>query len=352
MESGIQLEAITRALRTPSRAFYAEADLATAKRLGGLLWLIGGAIVLILTPAAPPIESPLGRAGWALSAFVIAACFVSGRRLLRRPEEVTVNELYAASYLALAMICMLVWLGGDAYVSIYLLSCLYTAAVHPPRRVVPYLFALMFVLGAPLAYDGWNAEYASEVFGRLLIWVGLCVIVMVWISTIRAQRRGLRREGARERELARVDALTGLANRRAFDEALDASVARARRSESPLTLIVADLDGFKAINDHHGHVAGDDCLRQVAAAIRRTVRAPDACFRWGGDEFAIIADTDAMGAAILCDRVRASVIGDCVAPDGRPLDVCFGVSELVQEATATELVAAADRDLLSAKART
>jgi diguanylate cyclase (GGDEF)-like protein len=106
-----------------------------------------------------------------------------------------------------------------------------------------------------------------------------------------------------------VDAVTGVANRRSFDEELLTESRRLPRTRSHLSLLLADIDGFKAYNDALGHQAGDDCLRQVAGVIAEGVRrAGDTVARYGGEEFAVLLpDTDAPGAAVLAERIRAAV---------------------------------------------
>jgi diguanylate cyclase (GGDEF)-like protein len=108
---------------------------------------------------------------------------------------------------------------------------------------------------------------------------------------------------------ARTDALTKLANRRTFDEMLSKEFDRLKREGLPLSLIMLDVDHFKRFNDTYGHVAGDNCLRQVAAAIQIAVRRPaDIVARYGGEEFAVILpETDACGAAHVAERVRMGV---------------------------------------------
>ena len=266
---------IRRAARITSADFYAEADMEAAKRIGGFLWLIGAAIALLLSTVAPPTREPVGGWGWAVFAASIAACALSGLFLLSNPVRVTANQLLFFSYTALTIIASLVWLGsGTTYTELFLLSVLYTAATHPPRRVAPYLVAMVIAASAPLAYEGWSGALAGEIVGRVLIWLGLAAVTMFLVARVGSQRTGLRRAGDEASRLARVDFLTGLGNRRAFDEALAASMARTRRTAAQLTVIVADLDGFKSINDRFGHVAGDACLKAVARALAAACACP------------------------------------------------------------------------------
>src|SRR5204863_727847 len=104
---------------------------------------------------------------------------------------------------------------------------------------------------------------------------------------------------------ALVDGLTGLANRRHGETVLEAELARADRFGGPLTVVVADLDDFKEVNDRFGHLTGDCVLRDFGAVLRSTVRDVDLVSRWGGEEFVLVLPgTDAEGGAHLAERVR------------------------------------------------
>ncbi|HUJ92660.1 MAG TPA: diguanylate cyclase [Gaiellaceae bacterium] len=152
---------------------------------------------------------------------------------------------------------------------------------------------------------------------------------------------------------ALVDGLTGVANRRRCAEALSAEVARAARHGSPLALVLADLDDFKAVNDAHGHAAGDLVLREFADVLRSTLRESDLAGRWGGEEFLLLLPgTDAAGAAQLADRVRLSFTErPMLGPNGAALAVTcsFGVAQHRPGEDEEELFAAADRALYRAK---
>src|SRR5262249_50215274 len=110
------------------------------------------------------------------------------------------------------------------------------------------------------------------------------------------------------RRLATVDPLTGLMNRRALLTALNAEVERSRRYASPLSFLLLDVDHFKAINDKEGHAAGDRVLSHLGAHLRALLRTPDACARWGGEEFvAVLTNTALEEAKLVAERVRASI---------------------------------------------
>lgn len=142
---------------------------------------------------------------------------------------------------------------------------------------------------------------------------------------------------------ARTDPLTGLYNRRVWDEALADELRRAARTGRPLSLAVLDLDRFKDYNDTHGHQAGDALLREAAAAWRAEVRATDTIVRYGGEEFAVLLpDTGALAAAALAERLRA------VVPGGETCSI--GVAEWEAGQDGAALVARADAALYAAKA--
>ncbi|PHX38100.1 deoxyribonuclease, partial [Pseudomonas sp. NZIPFR-PS2] len=139
---------------------------------------------------------------------------------------------------------------------------------------------------------------------------GILCIGLLWLTWM--LRRELRRRYRAERvlsELAAVDALTGLANRRILDERLRLEWDRAQRSLEPLTVLMIDVDHFKAFNDRHGHHGGDAALRTVAQVIGANIRRPaDLAARYGGEEFAVVLPhTDAKGAWVIAEHIRSSI---------------------------------------------
>lgn len=171
------------------------------------------------------------------------------------------------------------------------------------------------------------------------------------------QRTRLALEQARDRleELALQDGLTGIANRRCFDQRLAAEWNRAQRSGRPLALLLIDVDHFKNLNDSHGHVAGDECLQQLAAALRGTLhRTGDLLARYGGDEFvALLPETNTAGALRVAALMKAALASRKWNCDGSnaAMTISIGCSawELQPRATAEELLETADRALYHAK---
>jgi diguanylate cyclase (GGDEF)-like protein len=152
---------------------------------------------------------------------------------------------------------------------------------------------------------------------------------------------------------ALVDGLTGIANRRQCEDALTAEISRADRLGAPMTLVLADLDDFKAVNDVHGHTVGDDVLREFASVLKATVRDSDLAGRWGGEEFMLLLPgTDAAGGAYLADRVRAALAErSFLGRDGEVVTVTcsFGVAQHRAGDHERELFASADGALYRAK---
>ncbi|HVC12463.1 MAG TPA: diguanylate cyclase [Burkholderiales bacterium] len=204
---------------------------------------------------------------------------------------------------------------------------------------------------------GW---YAGRIYGVLAASTLLIVLLTengkhyARLARLSAQ---LRAANASLEELSLHDGLTGLANRRYFDRYLASQIAVARRYKRPLALVMCDVDSFKAYNDHSGHQAGDECLKQVAAALRSRCRRPaDMAARYGGEEFALVLpDTDLAGAAQIAEAARDGVaqlrIAHAHSPAAPYISISGGVAALPRngDMSAQQLIAAADRTLYRAK---
>ncbi|MBM2853704.1 MAG: hypothetical protein HW417_632 [Steroidobacteraceae bacterium] len=177
--------------------------------------------------------------------------------------------------------------------------------------------------------SGGEVAYLTEVFNNM-------------VSRLRAGRGELERQSV-------TDHLTGLSNRRRMMESLENEVLRSRRLEHNFAVLIADVDHFKQYNDTHGHPAGDEVLKQVAAVLREAIRDVDFVARYGGEEFFILLpEIKASGAVILAERIRQLLAQQTSA--GGPVTLSFGVAEFpVNGESGEALIAAADGALYEAK---
>ncbi len=221
------------------------------------------------------------------------------------------------------------------------------------KALGPYPLVLVVGFSTDTAMRGWVKRTAI-----LAVLTLLTSAIGVWL--VMALQRSLRRQFAVEAELqniAATDSLTGLPNRRAFDEHLEREWSRAGRESAVLSLLLVDLDRFKVINDTLGHSAGDELLRLVAAQIRASIQRPvDLSARYGGEEFAIILPgTDHAGALTFAERVRADIERATAGyrTDDRPhatASIGVATAHPRPRQAMTLLVEAADRALYQAKA--
>lgn len=158
-------------------------------------------------------------------------------------------------------------------------------------------------IGSAVAALAWLfIDIASHVGFAVMLSVWNSLVRFAFFATIALLLVGLRRSLARYEELSHSDPLTGLLNRRALDDLMDREFARAARTGTGLTVVAIDLDDFKEINDTHGHAAGDEVLRRVAAALQGSVRSTDLVARPGGDEFMLVIAGDEAAAGAVLDR--------------------------------------------------
>jgi diguanylate cyclase (GGDEF)-like protein len=223
-------------------------------------------------------------------------------------------------------------------------------------KIVGFCAICALVLNVGLSADGINARCHQEVFYFGLLGGGLyCAAIALALCLMRE----LRRRKSAERQLmllANTDSLTGLANRRRFDEALECEWTQAISEGTSLALLMIDADWFKLYNDAHGHQAGDSLLQAVSRCIATgTRRASDFAARYGGEEFAVLLpDIDAEAAFTVAERIRAKVVDLGLKHPTSPLGIAtvsIGVSCLApaDASDARGLVSAADRALYQAK---
>lgn len=150
--------------------------------------------------------------------------------------------------------------------------------------------------------------------------------------------------------LADFDELTGIYNRRKFNECLEREMNSARRYHQPLSLVMCDIDFFKNVNDTHGHDEGDQVLKSFADIFRQNLRKSDVYARWGGEEFIILmTQTDIATATKVADKLRQIISNTNFGKDIQQLTASFGVSQLYDTEKTSPLIKRADKALYEAK---
>lgn len=175
-----------------------------------------------------------------------------------------------------------------------------SAWICPPRfTLISSLLAFVTWSWIEIRDSDWS-EWLPGHLVRLIVAIGLVACIV-----------RLRKQLSAAQRLARVDSLTGLPNRQALIDAIEAELSRAKRFGRPFSLAILDCDGFKQINDAMGHLVGDDVLRRIADSLRNQTRRYDCAGRWGGDEFLIVlSELDQDGAHLVAERIRAAMRHD------------------------------------------
>ena len=236
------------------------------------------------------------------------------------------------------------------------------------RHLDRYPLAVVVTQSRDEILAGWAREARSRTLGVVLLSLVLATLGMFVLrlmalrlraeDELRHARDALHAANLTLQRLATEDGLTGLANRRAFDEQLVTEISRSRREHMPLSLLLIDVDHFKPFNDLYGHVVGDECLREVGNLIRQiaTHRGSDFAARYGGEEFAVLLpNTPAGGALLVAERLRAAIQAADRTHEGSHhgrLTVSIGVAELVagDHTTGSDgLIEHADQALYRAK---
>ena len=335
-----------------ARGGYRGADMDVVRRVTGATAFLTALVIAVLAPLSPPDGPVPAPIGWSILCIIVGGLVLVALRL-DRTVAFNPNAALAVHYAGLMCVATVVWLsdGTDSpYTTLFLLWMGVAGASHPPRRTLGIIGAGAVLTLLPFLYDDWSGVFAGDMALRLVVWSALTMMACVWTTSVRVQRADLLADEEQAKRQARLDPLTGLGNRRAFDERLDRAVDSARLNAQPLSVIVADLDDFKVINDSFGHLNGDELLRAAAKAMRAAVRDHDACYRWGGDEFAVLLPgVEQDVAEKVAERVSASIVASCIRPGGDPQTLAWGTAELAPDMQASDLLASADLALMTRK---
>jgi two-component system, cell cycle response regulator len=305
-----------------------------------------GAVLAFLSIAIPRavdvpevgIGAPIASVAATLAAFAVALR-MRGRLLLTRwPFQLTLA-------LGTALVTAAVWHEGASsrYAVLYVLIVLYAAYFFSRiQTAVQVVFASTAYASAVLAHHPDDGDVS-----RWLITVGVMGVATVLVFALKERLEGVI---SRLEATARTDVLTGLANRRGFEETFETELERAKRSGRELSLIVGDLDHFKRLNDLYGHGAGDAALETVAKVMNAAKRRIDSAARVGGEEFALVVpESDEREAYMLAERLRRAV-RDASAAEGPALTISFGLAVYPRHGRTPEtLFLAADQALYAAK---
>jgi diguanylate cyclase (GGDEF)-like protein len=305
--------------------------------VGGSGLLTIAALLCALAAAVASTPPALPASGVAVAALILAL------RARRRPERWTPDVSAVGSTLLLVIATLTADGWAPSVAALFVAVAMYAAFFLRTRSLIGVLLLACLGQGAALAQSG--AETAA------LTWVITTVTVVGTAGLVRWMRETIRALLARLDDAASRDVLTGLLNRRGIFERLEHELARTSRNDQPLTVLVGDLDRFKALNDGLGHAAGDAALLRVGRVLEEASRRTDAVGRLGGDEFVIVLpETDAVGARIHAQRAMQAIAEE-FQNDPIPITVTFGAATVCGASGSVErLLDIADRELYAAKA--
>ncbi len=301
-----------------------------------LPWVAAGVLAFALLPLLPEgTTEPANLVAGALVPLVIvAAVFAPWDRLPAWTQAVPAM----VPFVMVALIRSQHESSEAAYTPVVLLPVFWFALYGTRPQLVISIAAVGVTLAIPTPAVEGDAYPVTEL-GAALLWMVIAGITGLTISELARQRETLQDRLGR---MAHTDKLTGLPNRRAWDDEFERELARAGRSGAPMCVVLLDLDHFKQFNDHHGHQAGDEHLRDAAEIWRQRLRVTDLLARYGGEEFAaVLTATTIPRAESVIEGLREST------PRGET--VSAGIAQWDGHESGAELIARADRALYEAK---
>jgi len=280
-------------------------------RISGFLWIVGALIGAgaAFLPGAVHEGLP-----WVLG--VSALVFLYGVGSVTGViawQRASMNALAVGMVVTIPVVGLALYLTGGSlsYIEPFLVcSLLYAAFFFPSRWAWPLAIELILVAGTPLLYD---PDATANAFVPRYLALVASYLAATWVMV--GLKKRLVAAEARQREIANRDPLTGVGNRRVFDAILHRELEartkpRGRREadDSPLALLLLDLDDFKGVNDQHGHQVGDAVLCEAATRAQQMLRSTDSLARIGGDEFAVVAPgAHGEGAQRMAEAIRTAV---------------------------------------------
>jgi diguanylate cyclase (GGDEF)-like protein len=265
--------------------------------------------------------------------------------LVSRRQLVTAGYLLASTFFIFATLSVVLFPQEVFLLSAaYLISILAAGAMVGGASTYPFAIGAVISItwnwiqtwGTPIEPSGAFDLSSSFIFliSQIVLYMGTAAILHSLSNQVERALDRLHDKTDRLTGLAQTDELTGLANRRHLIEQMEREFTRAKRYQRPLSLLYLDLDGFKALNDRHGHLFGDEVLRGCARSLRAVLRSTDLLARIGGDEFAVLLpETNLDGAENVANKLRKALMayGLQLGPSIPPLTFCAGVSHMHKE---------------------
>lgn len=282
---------------------------------------------------------------------VSALVFLIARRITKHQHLVYVITFYQAM-MAVTYMLTLKYYESLNYFSILALLVITMAMYLLPNRITPtqlvsVAFNILFFMDPVRKMAGMQAHELYKIIAYQAILLIYCNINYCWTEATKRKKFRANRELV---ELSIKDPLTGVYNRKKFDDTVDQWICLSRRYGYPFSLILFDIDNFKAVNDTYGHIVGDRVLKEVAVLIKQSIREPDVFARWGGDEFAILLpQTDLPQARSLAERLKEQIAENNPLRKPTEITCSFGVTQFEDTDTKYSLLSRVDDLLLAAK---
>ena len=280
-------------------------------RISGCLWMVAA----LIGAGAAYLPGAIHKGmPWVLTVSALTFLYGLGSATGRIPwQRASMNTLAFGMVVTIPVVGLALFLTGGSlsYVEPFLVcSLLYAAFFFPSRWAWPLAVELILIAGTPLLYD---PDATANAFVPRYAGLAVSFLAATWVMV--GLKRRLVDAEERQRDFANRDPLTGIGNRRSFDarfhrelEARTRPRGRRGADDSPLALLVLDLDNFKGINDRHGHQVGDAVLCEAAKRAHAILRSSDTLARIGGDEFAVIAPgAHGEGAQRMAEAIRTAV---------------------------------------------
>jgi two-component system cell cycle response regulator len=278
--------------------------------------------------------------------------FLVSRRIGKHSQLLFTTTIYQV-LLAVMYLLTLNCYDSLNYFSVFGLFVVTLGIFLLPNRIVisqtiSLLLSILFFVYPIHKMAGLQPAQFNRIVAYQVIILSYCNVSHYWDEAAKRKVFLAKRELA---ELSCRDPLTGIYNRKKFDDALAEWMRLSNQSGSPLSIILFDIDNFKHVNDTQGHILGDNVLRDAAAAVKQLMRDTDVFARWGGDEFAILLPyTDIHEARAVADRIRAAVATNVSTLTPTEITCSFGIAAYQNGDTKQSLLRKADDLLLKAKA--